>query len=92
MVQNFWYLNGPPSHMTLPFEYQTPILSSIQVFGIQMDTVLYFLLISFQTLAKSLLPKKTFFYEKPEIFDPRNPFPMKQIKVALEVNNNSTQK
>ena len=25
------YLNGPP----IPFEYQTPILSGIQVFGIQ---------------------------------------------------------
>ena len=37
--------NSPPSHMTLPLEYRTPILSgiqdesSIQVFGIQMVTV-----------------------------------------------------
>ena len=34
MVQNVWYLNGPPSYVTLPFEYRTPIL-----FGIQMVTV-----------------------------------------------------
>ena len=25
------YSNGPPSHVTLPFEYQTPILSGIQM-------------------------------------------------------------
>ena len=24
-------MNGPPSHVTLPFEYQTPILSDIQM-------------------------------------------------------------
>ena len=41
MVQNVRYLNGLPSHVTLPFEYLTPILSSIQVFGIQMVTVHY---------------------------------------------------
>ena len=35
-VQNVWYSTGLPSHVTLPFEYLTPILSSIQVFGIQM--------------------------------------------------------
>ena len=35
MVQNVWYLNGLPSHVTLPFEYRKPILSSIQVFSIQ---------------------------------------------------------
>ena len=29
----------PPIHVTLPFEYQTPILSGIQVLGIQMVTV-----------------------------------------------------
>ena len=39
MVQNVRYSNGPPSHMTLPFEYRTPVLSSIQVFSIQMVTV-----------------------------------------------------
>ena len=42
MVQNVRYSNGPPSHLTLPFEYQTCILSGesgIQVFGIQMVTV-----------------------------------------------------
>ena len=31
MVQNVWNLNGAPSHVTLPFEYQTPKLSSIQM-------------------------------------------------------------
>ena len=31
MVQNVQYLNGPPSQMTLQFEYWTPILSSIQM-------------------------------------------------------------
>ena len=31
MVQNVWYLNGQPSHVTLPFEYWTPILSIIQI-------------------------------------------------------------
>ena len=39
MVQIVWYLNGLPSHVTLPFEYCTPILSGIQVFSIQMVTV-----------------------------------------------------
>ena len=34
------YLNVLPSHVTLPFEYQTPKLSGIQVFGIQIVTVL----------------------------------------------------
>ena len=34
---NVQYSNGP-SHMTLPFEYPTLILSGIQVFGIQMVT------------------------------------------------------
>ena len=28
MVQNVGYLNGPPSHVTLPFEFRTPILYS----------------------------------------------------------------
>ena len=28
MVENVQYSNGLPSHMTLPFEYRTPILSS----------------------------------------------------------------
>ena len=31
LVQNVQYLNGRPGHMTLPFEYQTLILSSIQI-------------------------------------------------------------
>ena len=31
MVQNVQYSNGPPSHVTLPFEPQTLILSSIQM-------------------------------------------------------------
>ena len=31
MVQNVRYLNGPPSHVTLLFEYQTPIVSSNQM-------------------------------------------------------------
>ena len=39
LVQNVWYWNGSPSQVTLPFEYQTPRLSDIQVLGIQMDTV-----------------------------------------------------
>ena len=31
MVQNARYWNGPPSHVTLPFEYLTPLLSSIKL-------------------------------------------------------------
>ena len=31
MVQNVRYLNGLPSHITLPFVYQTLLLSGIQV-------------------------------------------------------------
>ena len=31
MVQNLQYLTCPPSRMTLPFKYQTPILSGIQL-------------------------------------------------------------
>ena len=31
MVQNVRYSNVPPSHVTLPFEYRTPILFSIQM-------------------------------------------------------------
>ena len=31
VVQNVWYSNGPPSHVTLTFEYRTPILSDIQM-------------------------------------------------------------
>ena len=42
MVQNVHYANGPPSYMTFPFEYWTPILSGIQVFGIQMVIVVEF--------------------------------------------------
>ena len=34
------YLSGPPSHVTLLFEYQTPTLYGIQVSGIQMVTVI----------------------------------------------------
>ena len=39
MVQNVWYLNGPPSRVTLTFEYHTPIL-----FGIQKNPVFRWLL------------------------------------------------
>ena len=39
MVQNVWYSNGPPSHVTLTFEYPTPILS-----GMQMNLVFRWLL------------------------------------------------
>ena len=42
LVQNVCYSNGLSSHVTLPFEYRTPILSGIQVFGIQMVTVVEF--------------------------------------------------
>ena len=38
MVQNVRYLNGLPSHKTIPFEYRTSILSGIQVLGIQLVT------------------------------------------------------
>ena len=31
MVQNVRYLNGPPSHVTLQFAYQSPKLSGIQM-------------------------------------------------------------
>ena len=34
MFQNIQYLNGPPSQMTLPFEYQTPILPVIQMVNV----------------------------------------------------------
>ena len=46
MVQNVQYLNCPPIHVTLLFDYRTPILSGIQMnlvfklFSIQMVTVL----------------------------------------------------
>ena len=30
-VQYVQYLKGPPSHVTLPFDYRTPILSDIQM-------------------------------------------------------------
>ena len=39
MVQDICYSNGPPSHTTLPFEYRTPIMSGIQVSGIEMVNV-----------------------------------------------------
>ena len=39
MVQNVQYLNGRPRHVTLPFEYWTPILSGIQVSSIQIVTL-----------------------------------------------------
>ena len=56
MVKNVWYYsNGPPNHMTLPFEYRTPILPGIQVFDIQMVTVL-----SSNYLSKSLAYRKLF--------------------------------
>ena len=37
IVQNVRYSNGPPNNVTLPFEYLTPILSSLwfKVLGIQ---------------------------------------------------------
>ena len=38
---NVKYLNSSPSHTTLPFEYRTPKLSGIQVFGIQSITVVW---------------------------------------------------
>ena len=44
MVQNVQYLCGLPSHMTLPFEFQTPVLSRIQVFVIQIVTVMLFVI------------------------------------------------
>ena len=31
MVQIVWYLNSPPSHGTLPFEYWTLILSGFEI-------------------------------------------------------------
>ena len=65
MVQHVWYLNGSPSHMTLPFEYWTPTLSGIQVFSIQMITVI----LKFQnrvTSVGSTLPPLTA-KEKPPI-------------------------
>ena len=34
MVQNVGYSNGQPSHVTLPFENRTPIMSSIQIFTV----------------------------------------------------------
>ena len=34
-VKNVWDSNGPPSHMTLPFEHMTPVLSSIQMVTVQ---------------------------------------------------------
>ena len=49
MVQNVLYLNDLPSHVTLPFEYWTPILSGIQmnqVFSIQMVTVYLIIMLS----------------------------------------------
>ena len=34
------FFNGPPSYVTLPFEYRTPTLTGIQVFSIQVVTVI----------------------------------------------------
>ena len=31
MIQNVRYSKGPPNHVTFPFEYWTPVLSSIQM-------------------------------------------------------------
>ena len=31
MVQDVWYSNGKQSHMTLPFEYQIPIIFSVNL-------------------------------------------------------------
>ena len=44
MVQNVLYLSGPPSHVTLPFEYSTPILSGIQMNPVFMSSVFRWLL------------------------------------------------
>ena len=51
MVQNKWYSNGPPSHVTTIWVPDTHIVrysdeSGFQVFGIQMVTILIFFLIS----------------------------------------------
>ena len=48
MVQNVWYSNGRPSHVTLPFQYRTHHVqysdeSGIQVSGIQIVTVYHLL-------------------------------------------------
>ena len=40
LQKNVWYLNGPPSHVTSPFEYPMPIVSGIQTSGTKMVTVL----------------------------------------------------
>ena len=32
--QNVRYSNGPPSHMTFPFEYRIPIVCGIQVVAV----------------------------------------------------------
>ena len=42
MVKNVWYSNGLPSHMTTIW-IRTPIMSGIQVFGIQMVNVFCYL-------------------------------------------------
>ena len=53
MIQNVGYLNGPPSNVTWPYDYQTPIMSSIQMnllFSIQMVTVFESLLVRVVTI------------------------------------------
>ena len=40
MVQNDQYLNGPPRHVTLSFDYRTPILSGIQMVTVSLSFVL----------------------------------------------------
>ena len=60
MVQNVQYLNGPPSHVTLPFEYLTPILSGIQmnlVFRCSVFRWLLWCIIQIFTVFNSLFAK-----------------------------------
>ena len=46
MVQNVRYMNGPPSHVTLPFEYQTSCVQYSDESGIQVSTNRYLFLIT----------------------------------------------
>ena len=38
MVQNVQYSTGPPSHVTLTFEYWPPILSGIQIVNLLFES------------------------------------------------------
>ena len=59
MVQNVQYSNSPPSHVTLPFEYRTHILSGIQLNPVFMCSVfrwlLYFEVLTLLHLFQSFL-------------------------------------